>query len=164
MSKGLGRVERHVVNVLALDGATMVTWLLHLARSEGLNISEPSLRRAIGSLQRKGLIEPLIEGKRPTLWVLKGAAKKEWSRRRARSRTRRESDRERFERQHQEDEAMQSFLGRMIGRADPEAHTLARILGMLGSDADGECLAAARKVEAARRKTGKSWHQLLGLE
>ena len=37
-------------------------------------------------------------------------------------------------------------------------------LGMTGSAHDGEALAAARKAEAFRAKTGKTWDQLLGLE
>jgi hypothetical protein len=44
------------------------------------------------------------------------------------------------------------------------AEALARILGMLGSDFDGEALAAARKAELVRQKTGKTWQQLLGVE
>lgn len=43
--------------------------------------------------------------------------------------------------------------------ADPDK--LARILGMLGSDHDGEVVTAARKAEAVRRAMGKTWTELL---
>ena len=43
--------------------------------------------------------------------------------------------------------------------ADPDK--LARVLGLLGSDHDGEVIAAARAAERLRRQTGKSWTELL---
>lgn len=39
--------------------------------------------------------------------------------------------------------------------------TLVKSLGMLGSDHDGEVLAAARTVERLRRKFGVTWEQLV---
>jgi hypothetical protein len=38
---------------------------------------------------------------------------------------------------------------------------LVKILGMLGSDQDGECLNAARKSEAQRKKLGLTWNDLI---
>lgn len=38
---------------------------------------------------------------------------------------------------------------------------LAAVLGMLGSDHDGEALAAARTAERLRREAGVTWHDLL---
>ena len=66
----------------------------------------------------------------------------------------------RFEREWARQDAKISSRRR---RTDPAVEKLARILGLLGSDFDGEAVAAARKVETARRRTGRTWHQLLGL-
>jgi hypothetical protein len=38
---------------------------------------------------------------------------------------------------------------------------LARLLGMLGSDHDGEALAAARMAERLRRQAGTTWFEIL---
>ena len=43
----------------------------------------------------------------------------------------------------------------------PEVDTLAKVLGMLGSDHDGEVLAAARQAERMRKETGRTWDELL---
>jgi hypothetical protein len=41
---------------------------------------------------------------------------------------------------------------------------LAKILGMLGSEHDGEALTAARRAEDQRRKLGMTWAELLAIE
>lgn len=38
---------------------------------------------------------------------------------------------------------------------------LAAVLGMMGSDHDGEVLSAARMAEKLRREAGVTWHELL---
>jgi hypothetical protein len=38
---------------------------------------------------------------------------------------------------------------------------LARVCGLLGSDHDGEALAAARQAEKIRKKVGLTWEELL---
>ena len=38
---------------------------------------------------------------------------------------------------------------------------LARVCGLLGSDHDGEALAAARQAEKIRQKVGLTWAELL---
>jgi hypothetical protein len=38
---------------------------------------------------------------------------------------------------------------------------LARVCGLLGSDHDGEALAAARQAEKIRKKLGLTWEELL---
>jgi hypothetical protein len=50
--------------------------------------------------------------------------------------------------------------GRSVTARDRQR--IARILGMLGSDQDGEALAAARQAEIARVRLGVTWHELLG--
>jgi hypothetical protein len=39
---------------------------------------------------------------------------------------------------------------------------LAKLLGMLGSEHEGEVLSAARKIEAERKRLERTWEQLLG--
>jgi ribosomal protein L40E len=51
--------------------------------------------------------------------------------------------------------------GRPILASDRER--IAKILGMLGSDHDGEALAAARRAETARVRLGVTWYELLGV-
>jgi len=43
------------------------------------------------------------------------------------------------------------------------ATKLACVLGMLGSDHDGEVLTAARMAEGIRQKSGKTWQTILGV-
>ena len=47
---------------------------------------------------------------------------------------------------------------------NPRVATLARALGMMGSDHDNEVVIAARKVEEMRKKLGRTWPQLLGVK
>jgi hypothetical protein len=42
-----------------------------------------------------------------------------------------------------------------------ELQRLARVCGLLGSDHDGEALAAARQAEKIRKKIGVTWDELL---
>jgi hypothetical protein len=42
-----------------------------------------------------------------------------------------------------------------------DRHRLARVCGLLGSDHDGEALAAARQAEKIRKKLGLTWEELL---
>jgi hypothetical protein len=60
------------------------------------------------------------------------------------------------------DELAELQLGKGGKGPDAVEHKhLAKLLGMLGSAHDGEVLAAARKAEAARKKMGKQWNQLI---
>jgi len=40
---------------------------------------------------------------------------------------------------------------------------MARLLGLLGSDHEGEVIAAAKAAEQLRRRRGMTWQQLLGI-
>ncbi|MFL5281848.1 MAG: hypothetical protein ACJ8AW_12860 [Rhodopila sp.] len=42
-----------------------------------------------------------------------------------------------------------------------DLHRLARVCGLLGSEHDGEVLAAARQAEKIRKKLGVTWEELL---
>jgi hypothetical protein len=149
MSKGLGRVERYVIEELDARrrrGATVCMMV-----GTGDEVREPALRRAMASLERKGLIAPHPEdGRKPRArWLLTAEAER-WAREIARQRQAREEARERLRQE-----------AARLRKAAPS--TLARVLGMLGSSHDGEALAAARKAEEIRRGMGKTWQQLLAV-
>ena len=65
-----------------------------------------------------------------------------------------ENDRE-VERRHKERLAKQE-------RESSELRKLVKMLALLGSNHDGEVLAAARAAETQRKKMGKSWGELIG--
>jgi hypothetical protein len=61
-------------------------------------------------------------------------------------------------------EALGGIFGgsrKLAGIGDADRNTLVKVLGMLGSDHDGEILNAARSAERLRRKLGVSWDDLI---
>jgi DNA-binding PadR family transcriptional regulator len=153
MSKGLGRVERYVLEELAARHGRGATVRAMLGCDD--EVREPALRRAIASLERKGLIaRHPQDGKRPRARWLVTAEAERWVREIARQQQGMEEARERLRRAQEE-----ANRRRM---AAPQ--TLARVLGMLGSEHAGERAAAALKAEELRRAMGKTWHQLLQVE
>jgi hypothetical protein len=168
MSKGLGRVERRVLEQVDVDQSwLMVGRTVPDLRTALPEIAEPSLRRALRSLERKGLVQHL-RGKRGQScdqWLAVAAVKRQAKR--EREERRREKAGFRNEQDEKEQEARSKRLLAAIlgdGKVDPAAATLAKVLGRLGSAHEGEVLAAALKAEEIRKKTGKTWEQLLGLE
>ena len=123
MSKGLGRAERYVIDHLALHGAASVAMILPFLAMDGPGFSEPSLRRAIGSLQRKGLIAPAQLYGRPIFWELAAEAKKQEQRKKRADQRKWRAERERRRR-----EALMERIRGKGRQAHPEAHTSARIL------------------------------------
>ena len=52
----------------------------------------------------------------------------------------------------------------MFGSFAPTPYDLRfELLGMLGSDHEDKVLNAARQVEAARKRLGKTWTEILGI-
>ena len=51
----------------------------------------------------------------------------------------------------------------MNGLTSTDLSLLSKLLGMVGSDHDGEALAAARKADALVRGRGRTWPEVLGL-
>jgi hypothetical protein len=166
MSMGLGRVERLVLQHVDMDQ----TWLVHgrsvpQLRNALPKIAEPSLRRALRSLERKKLVQRVFRGVRGqecAQWAAVAAVKRKREERR-RKKAGFQSEQDRKE-QEARTRRVQAALFGNVDPVGPAAETLAKLLGMLGSAHDGEVLAAALKAEETRKKTGKTWGQLLGLE
>jgi hypothetical protein len=165
MSKGFGRVERLILEQLDADSIAVGRTVPEL-RAAMPETAEPSLRRALASLKRKQLVEHKQDTGRQIhdRWVSVAVATEhaKWKREERRREKRRETH-------------MDALLDREINwraeqlaaqrrrEADPAAGTLAKVLGMMGSAHDGEVLSAALKAEDARKKSGKTWQELLGL-
>jgi hypothetical protein len=143
-----------------------------VALAVGLPVSPPleaAVRRALSALKHRGVI---VQTGRD--WMLaaayaqqqqqqrKAGARKAQSQRRGSDGSRRTSD------EHRDADAYK--LG---GRREspppkpgpapvtPEIKRLAGVLGMLGSEHEGEVLSAARRAEMIRQKLGKDWIAIL---
>ena len=158
LSAQLGGIMRQC-SVLAADWSTLARVIEAAGDTLAGAVELGRMRRAIASLKRKGLIapDPAWGDSTPIRWMLAPAAKK----------LRRKYQHD-DEQQREAEEELRREWAREEAEKDreckDEAQTLARILGMLGSAHDGERLAAAGKIEAARKRTGKTWHELLGVE
>jgi hypothetical protein len=148
MSRGLGAVERFVLKFLVIwSWMPTSAIVLDVARQRGVQVSpslEASVRRALAALVRKGLVR---QGTNKAWRSIESEKReeeymREWRRQNGRRRRRRE---------RREEEA----------REQSPTRVLSKLLGMLGSDHDGEVLTAARKAEAERRRLGKTWGDLL---
>lgn len=157
MSRGLGRVERRIVELIAGADrltATKIAWWVsgQAAPTPALTVS---VRRALATLARKGLL--VRDGRE---WMSAAVA------RRAEEQRQREAERAAREKAEQEPRAsaeeprQRTPLG---GATTPGAgiDRLVKVLSMLGSDHDGEVLAAARQAEALRRRLGIGWDMLI---
>jgi DNA-binding PadR family transcriptional regulator len=161
MSKGLGRVERLILDKLSY-GCVTVGHTVSGLREFFPTVAESSLRRALASLERKGLVEHRSSTHHNDFWR-SVAAVTEVQKREARREKRREKRLdELFDRAI--DQRAEQLAAQRRREAEPAAGQLAKLLGMMGSDHDGEVLSAALKVEDARKKSGKTWQELLGLE
>ena len=86
------------------------------------------------------------------------------ARRKQRERNRRERERQEEQRIHVEAQRIAAErMGRCEGLARATRRRLIGCLGLLGSDKDGEVLAAARKTEEIRRRLNLSWGDLIVL-
>jgi len=149
MSRGLGIVERQVLEYLnahswAAPAWSLVQFLAGQRKAQPTQTLEACVRRALASLRRKGLV---VQDEN-----------KQWRSVEAQAREKRRARRE-----FREDEAFEKELLERARTAERQSPTrvLIKLLGMLGSDHDGEALAAARKVEAERTRLGKTWEETL---
>jgi DNA-binding transcriptional ArsR family regulator len=171
MSRGHGRVERAILDALAPSGPGIVDRALPiglLAQAVfGGHARTPaeraSVSRALNKLRAEGLVEPLRRG-RSVWWQLEEREYRRLDRERAKraGEERRRQQRERTEQQEQggprsTDEVLRELLRPPRAPVD----RLIKLLNMLSSNHDGEVLAAARQVEAERRRLRKSWEELL---
>jgi hypothetical protein len=170
MSKGLGRVERLVLERLDVElGLFVHGRTVPDLRTALPEIAEPSLRRALRSLERKKLVQRVVRGRRGQdcdRWVAVAAIKRQAEQEREERRRKKAGCRNEQEWKEQEarTKRVKAALFGSVDPVDPMAETLAKVLGLLGSAHDGEVLAAALKAEEVRRRIGKTWGQLLGLE
>src|SRR3954471_5764554 len=99
MSKGLGRVERLILEQLDADHDAVGRTVPEL-RAAMPETAEPSLRRALASLKRKGLVEHKPDNGRQIhdRWVSIAAATEyaKWAHRQRRRQERRDQRREEF--------------------------------------------------------------------
>jgi hypothetical protein len=56
---------------------------------------------------------------------------------------------------------MAEAMGRQARLSDDDRLMLVKLLGMLGSDHDGEVVNAARQIEKLRRQIGLTWDELI---
>ena len=176
VSGGGDWVEGFIVEALSSAGVRAPGFAVvqAVAVAVGLPVSPPleaAVRRALSALKHRGV---LVQTGR--YWMLaaayaqqqeqqqqKGAAaRKAQSQRRSSDGSRRTSD------EHRDRDAY-----KMGGRREapppktssapvtPEIKRLAGVLGMLGSEHEGEVLSAARRAETIRRKLGKEWLAIL---
>ncbi len=163
MSRGFGRIEREIIEILDLvfgttgpTGAGLAEWITGTADS-------PSVRRALKRLEAKGVVTPLPKRNgRSIAWVLTKTAKNEARRKRRRERDRARRQKRKYE-ANQENVESRLAQQRLQDRVR-ETTRLERLLGMLGSAHEGEVSNAARMIERERSRLGKTWKELLGRE
>jgi hypothetical protein len=117
-----------------------------------------SIRRAARALEATGLIVSVPDISTSKFWRLASVDKRHQTKKKAKERKRAK------ERQQEEEAARRWAMAREYEPSrppNPNLAKLAKILGMLGSAADGEALAAARRAEKLRRQMDVTWEKLL---
>lgn len=169
MAGGRDWVEQYIVDSLSGPDVRAAAFVVvqAVAAAVGLPVSPPleaAVRRALSSLKHKGAI---IQTGR--YWMLAAAYKQQAgpAARKARGAgsdgSRRTSD------EHRDGDAYKTGSRRrevppqkpVAPPVTPEIKRLAGVLGMLGSEHEGEVLSAARRAETIRRKIGKDWLAIL---
>lgn len=174
MSRGLGRVERRIVELL--EGADSlpagkIAWCI-AGQVKPTPALAASVRRAVNALGKKGRLvraagRAWALEEKWRLWeerrerdeaILRGIEERE---RRAQAEAQKRADAERRE---QEDTQRRARPGSMPNRgadAPSVAARLIKVLGLLASSHDGEALSAARQAEQIRRQIGRAWEELI---
>lgn len=154
MSRGLGRVERRVLELLEgceqLPAAQITSMIAGTA--EPTPALAASVRRALGSLRQKGRLVQ-VEGRN---WTLV----EKWQRS--------EKLREREEERRREEKATAHeapWTEVEEGCLDYQTagRRLAKVLALLASPHDGEVISAARQAERIRRRLQLSWEEVISL-
>lgn len=156
MSRGLGRVERLIMWALTADKYQRLSQSMDTGGLTRLvfNTESPtasqaaSVRRALGSLQRKGLVSFVVRRSATREKVWESVEERERVDRNARAG---------YHRRRREDIRMGEDLPKI---PEDKLKLLRRTLGMLGSAHDGEVLNAAKASERLRREMGVSWDDL----
>jgi len=170
MSRGPGRIEQEVLALLRegslrvrdlcwfvyheVSDQTPETWKLGSTPAQRAAIS-----RAIASLRRRG--EPLIRERYEGETYFRHSTVPSAAERVARYfKDEERRARRRQKRAEREARKAPAHKHRAVVAADRER--LAKLLGMLGSEHQGERDAAARQIEMMRQKLGGNWQDVLG--
>ena len=149
----VGVVEQAILSALSrlrpdvvLTGAELAKWIYGNVPTDA---QKASIRRAVLRLRDKGMVVKAGIG-----WSLTQSHRRYQGKERSRQR----------ERQKAEEAARELAFGDDDFETKPRTQAvktrLAHLLGMLGSDHDGEVISAARQIEKERRRLGKTWHEL----
>jgi hypothetical protein len=170
MSRGLGKIERAVIEVLtpdkdrglkgvedAMPVDAILTFIGEFLPGEVTDTRVVSIRRALRSLEDKGIARRVPWGGK-SCWCLTATLARRAKR--ARERYRQE------ESQRANEEAARRLKDWL--NSQPVQKTkydrLAKLLGMLGSAHAGERDNAAQQIEAERKRLGLSWTEILRLD
>jgi hypothetical protein len=161
MSRGLGYVQRTILEYLSTQQhASADAIVRHVYRRELGKKDTPSpamsisVRRALAGLVKDEMAGRIFDY-RLRVWHWLSIENYRVFRKREES-----SERTRARKESKKREA--SRLARI--EESRGISVLAKILGMLGSEHDGEALTAARRAEDQRRKLGMTWAELLAIE
>jgi len=175
VSRGLGRVERRILELLdeGTDSlpAGRIAWMIAGQAKPTLALAA-SVRRAVSGLQKKGRVVR-VEGR---AWMLE----ENWRRREEQRKRDEAAERERAERERKaQADARQKADAESRAREDAhrepaaewaphrgtdiaaDAARLVKVLGLFASAHDGEVLSAARQAEQIRRRLGRRWDELI---
>jgi hypothetical protein len=175
MSRGLGRVERRILELLeGTDSlpAGKIAWMIAGQAKPTLALAA-SVRRAVSGLQKKGRLVR-VQGR---AWMLEekwrrgedrpkredAACRENMGRNRAWQEARVREKAEAESRSRKEDNRHGSAVGSTPHKTDfaTGAARLVKVLGLFASAHDGEVLSAARQAEQIRRRLGCGWDELI---
>jgi hypothetical protein len=152
LSRGRGRIQAGILALLRRGGfwsaAEFAQALLKSQSAAALS----SVRRALRDLEREGAILSAPATGTTLLWQLAEV-----------ERRRQQREQRRARKQEREDAKLRALLDQVRPSPNPARLKLAKTLGLLGSNQDGEILSAARAAERQRKELGLSWAALLGL-
>jgi hypothetical protein len=163
MSRGIGSVQRGILHCLMADkkdwGALPLAHsILHSTSAAAL----VSIRRGARALEAAGLIVTVPNISTSKLWRLAATEKRHQAQKKAKENKR--ADERRQEEDRARRWAMEENYEPPKRSSNSELAKLAKILGLLGSSADGEALTAARRAEKLRRQMDVTWDKLLRVD
>ena len=161
MSRGMGSVQQGILHCLADKKAWGARQLAHSVLNSTSPAALVSIRRAARALEATGLIVTVPDISTSKFWRLAAVEKRHQAKKKAKEHKRAD------ERRQEEDRARRRAMEEEYEppkRSNSELAKLAKILGMMGSGADGEALAAGRRAEKLRRQMDITWDKLLGVD
>jgi len=162
MSRGMGSVQQGILHCLADKKAWGARPLAHSILNSTSPAALVSIRRAARALEAADLIVTVPDISTSKFWRLAAADKRHQAKKKAKEHKR--ADERRQEEERARRRAMEEEYEPPKRSSNSELAKLAKILGMLGSGADGEALAAARRAEKLRRQMDVTWDKLLRVD